>query len=622
MKLQIFGLTIAALSIASGCAIAPPPAPTARAQPQAPQAEFKTEAEIELGVVQRSLKIRQVLAETDLGEIDEWWRSRGIGDPHKYLLPPMLAQLSLTPAEEQQPMWDLWLEVNRDKRDLYHFRSIYDVRLFFLFREALPEPVREAYRSMLDRPRVFEWQEGGTENHISQQFVSGLALMDGSGFPVGAPHLTAVIEAWLRAEVAKYLTIGQGEFHSSIYYGYTIAALMNLYDFAETPERRLLAKAGLDWLATNMALRLSWGTAGGAESRGFDRETWDSGLTAMAWVWWGEDDGLNRVTRGMSRDSINLAVLAATSDYRPPAHLRSLARKELPEPFQLQASHPAYYTYSHGSQFWETFYATEDFTLGTLVMPGRRYQTSGTINAQYATYKLVVRDPGGVENAVVSLGGTFHGAGATGRSPGDRYLQEKGATIYQLRLNEADIEAGVPARSHLVLPERYGEAQRIGDWYVWRVENVWLCARVWGDRVESVAALEEPEGYRALAAIGNDTAWIVDVASVSEFAALEDLGRALGATEIDDASWESDGELGYTSLTGDRLKLRYDTPVGEATVNGDRREYTNDAPVFESAIVNQALGSGLLEVRDLRLGLWQLEFGAVEPVWTGDEVED
>jgi hypothetical protein len=35
------------------------------------------------------------------------------------------------------------------------------------------------------------------------------------------------------------------------------------------------------------------------------------------------------------------------------------------------------------------------------------YQAKGTINAQYGTYKLVVRDPKGVRNAVVSLAELF-----------------------------------------------------------------------------------------------------------------------------------------------------------------------------------------------------------------------
>jgi len=624
-KLQRLSLVSLVCLVVDGCSGSAPSTvsptrtpPESRSHCAAPEEPRQTEAS-EAGITARSLKLRQTLAATDLTEIDQWWRSRQIGDPHKYILPPMLAKLSLTPAAQQPPIWEVWQAVDRDKPDLYHFRSIYDVRLFFLFRDTLPAPVAESYRTMLDSPRILEWQEGGTENHMAQQLISGLALMDGSGLPVAMPHLMVMTEAWLRAELMKYLTIGQGEFHSSTYYGYTIGALLNLYDFAETPERRELARAALDWLATNMAVRLSWGTAGGAESRGFDRATWNSGLSGVAWIWWGTDDAasIDRVTTQMTRDSSRLAILAATSSYRPPAPLRSLAQKTLPLPFQLRASHPQYYSYHQGRQFWETFYATADYTLGTLTAPGRSYDTLGTINAQYATYKLVIRDRAGVQNAVVNLGGTYHNPGATGRSPGDRYLQEKGATLYQLRGTAADRAAGVPERSQLVLPQRYGEPQRLGDWYVWPIEGVWLCARAWGDRVELMESLPDKlSDYLALAAVGQNTAWVVDVAATSDYPTLEDLGRALAATEIDDARWNSAGELSYTSLSGDRLTLEYAPTalLGRATIDGEEPRYA-EAAVLESPYVNEGFNSGRLTIRVPDSADWQLDYRASRPCW-------
>ncbi|MDY6941233.1 MAG: hypothetical protein SWY16_26700, partial [Cyanobacteriota bacterium] len=454
--------------------------------------ERRGDAIQETAFAARSLAVREQLASQDLAELDSWWRRENIGDPHKYLLPAILAQLSLDGDDEKERdrIWDYWLQLERERPDLYHFRSLFDTRIFFLFRDELPPEVEAAYRTMLAVPRADEWNEGGTENHISQQFLSGLTLMDGSGFPVAYPHQRATHEAWLRAELNKFLTIGQGEFHSSTYYGYTIGSLLNLYDFAETPHLRQLAGGMLDWLAANTALRQSWGTTGGAESRGFDRGTWETGLSAVAWIWWGDEDPeeITRVAERMPKNAARLALLAGLSGYRPPQQLRSLARKEVPLPFLAQGSHPVYYGYREGNQFWETFYATEDYTVGTLLDASRSYQVQGTIRAQHATYKLVVRDRDGMENgqqnAVISLAGTYHSPMATGRSPGDRYLQGRSATILQLILNSQDIAAGVPARSHLVLPQRYGEPQRHGDWYFWQIENTWLCARPWGDSIE------------------------------------------------------------------------------------------------------------------------------------------
>jgi hypothetical protein len=496
---------------------------------------------------QRSLAIREKLAARDLEELDAWWRKINLGDPHKYLLPVILSRLSLPEQYDPEPSWELLLKLETERPDIYHFRSVYDVRILFLFQDIMPDRIKASYRSMLENPRILEWMEQGTENHMFMQRLSGLALMDGSGWPNSHPGVAATNEGWLRSELNKFFTIGQGEFHSSTYYGYAIGGLLNLYDFAQTPELRELAKIGLDWYAANMAVRLSWGTAGGAESRGFDRGTWDgSELSAVAWMWWGDDP---KIAERIDYKKARVALLAALSDYRPPAELAALAKKEVPLPFELKASHPAGYFSKHEGRLWETFYITDDYSLGTVLIPERSYQVQGTINAQYATYKLVIRDRLGVNNAVVSLGGSYHSPMADGNSPGDQFLQEKGAVIYQLRLNENDMAAGVTPVSHLVLPSRYGEPQQYNNWYIWQVEQTWLAARPWGDKIEWRSPVSEKDSdYQVLAANGNQTAWIVDVVSTTDYPDLDSLKKALDDTEVNDTQWQSQGQLSPINL--------------------------------------------------------------------------
>lgn len=589
------------------------------------------ESTLEKNYQKRSLAIREKLAAKDLDKLDAWWRRESIGDPHKYLLPVILARLSLQNEAagqnyDPQNSWEILLKMDEDKRDIYHFRSYLDARIFFMFRNAMPAAVAKSYRSQLQSPRVLQWTEGGTENHMFMHRASGLALMDGSGLPVGDPASEATNEAWLRSELNKFLTIGQGEFHSSIYYGYSIGGLLNLYDFASNPELKKLAKGLLDWYATNMALRLSWGTAGSAESRGFDRNTWNSGLTAVAFLWWGdggEGDALAAV-EGMNDKHAWLALPAALSSYRPPASLRAIAHKQIPLPFEMRASHPAYYSYDKSNRLWEVFYATEDYTLGTLLEPARIYQVKGTIRAQYATYKLVARNLQGGDNAAIGLGGTYHTDLGTGRTPGDQYLQKRGAVIYQSILNQKDLEAGVPARSHLVIPAGYGEPLRYKDWYVWRIENVWLCARPWGEEVVW-EAVENPRyhvitdrnlDFSVLAAKGTQTAWVTDVARVAEYPTFESLTAALEEAEVDDRSWERDGRLVYRSLGGDLLEMTYQRngSIGDGVINGEKR-VLEKWPVLESPYVRQPLYGGVLEVEVPGLEKWLLRGTLMGPEW-------
>ncbi|MGB3508546.1 MAG: hypothetical protein WBA93_04765 [Microcoleaceae cyanobacterium] len=569
----------------------------------------------------RSLAIRQKLAARDLEALDSWWRREKIGDPHKYLLPVILARLSLKDTEtgkiyDREKIWKVLLKLDKDQPNIYHFRSYLDVRILFMFRALMPPEILESYQNQLKLPKVLKWINTGTENHMFMQRASGLALMDGSGWSVGDPASEATNEAWLRSELNKFLTIGQGEFHSSTYYGYSIGGLLNLYDFARNPELKELAKGLLDWYATNMALRLSWGTAGGAESRGFDRNTWNSGLTSVAWMWWGNG---TEAAEKMRDGNARLALPAALSTYRPPEHLRALARKEVPLPFRLRASHPVYYSYSQGNHLWETLYITEDYSLGTLLEPARSYQVKGTIRAQYATYKLVARDPQGMNNAVVSLAGTYHGPQATGRSPGDQYVQEGGSVIFQLILNDRDLVAGVPGRSHLVLPKRYGEPLRYKDWYIWRVENIWLCARPWGDEVSlqmPISQKKKYQDYQALVAKGRQTAWVTDVARVADFADFDSLKQGLNKTQVDDDEWESQGRLSYLSLAGDRIVMTYkqDGAIADAVINGEKR-ILEQWPVLDSPYVRQELYGGLVEVDDPQLGKWGLRGTLMGPEW-------
>ncbi|MFB2970862.1 hypothetical protein ACE1CD_17970 [Aerosakkonema sp. BLCC-F183] len=625
MKLQILAIAILASTIGYGCSIAtsqvrqPPVKQTALKVAQ--EGDRRWDNAQEAAFQLRSLAIREKLAALDLDKLNAWWRREKIGDPHKYLLPVILSRLSLGERYNRQHIWDILMELERERPDLYHFRSVFDIRIFFLFRHKMPANVEASYRSMVESPRMKEWLETGTENHMFMQRLSGLALMDNSGWTVNDPATFSTIEAWLRSELNKFLTIGQGEFHSSTYYGYSIGGLLNLYDFGRTPELRQLAKVGLDWYAANMALRLSWGTAGGAESRGFDRNTWDSGLSAVAWMWWGGEErgsegagerGRNYqlpiVVEKMNNGNARLALLAGLSSYRPDPSLRQLARKEVPLPFLAKASHPDYYSYHQDNRFWETFYVTKDYSLATLLEPKRSYQVKGTINAQYATYKLAIRDPKGENNAVISLGGTYHNLMATGRSPGDQYVQGRSAVIYQLILNQQDLAANVPPRSHLVIPIRYGQPQRYRDWYIWQIEETWLLARPWGDKISLLAPVSERnKDYQALVASGNKTAWITDVARIADYPDFKRLTAALDRVVVDDREWEKQGKLAYTGLEGDKLVMTYapNGGIGVASINGKPRVLQN-WPVIASPYLREGLRSGVLEYRNPVGDSWSL----------------
>ncbi|MGL5194026.1 MAG: hypothetical protein ACRC8Y_10620, partial [Chroococcales cyanobacterium] len=127
---------------------------------------------------------------------------------------------------------------------------------------------------------------------------------------------------------------------------------------------------------------------------------------------------------------------------------------------------------------------------------------------------------------------------------------------------------------------------------------------------------ERHAAYQALAAIGSQTAWIVDVARVSQYPTFNSLIRALEQTEVRDDAWETAGRLEYNSLAGDELTMTY-KPQGAiaiATINGKPRQLEN-WPVLESPYVRQPLNSGVLEVKEPQLGTWRLRTTPTGPQW-------
>ncbi|MGL5132079.1 MAG: hypothetical protein ACRC78_06095, partial [Planktothrix sp.] len=126
---------------------------------------------------------------------------------------------------------------------------------------------------------------------------------------------------------------------------------------------------------------------------------------------------------------------------------------------------------------------------------------------------------------------------------------------------------------------------------------------------------KEPN-LQALAAIGNQTAWITDVGAVSDYPNLQQLKTALDQTQIVDQDWKNQGKLSYKSLAGDRLTLTYQKngAIGDALINGEKRVLEN-WPVLESPYIQQKLYSGQLEIKAPPQPPWRLRGTLIGPTW-------
>ncbi|MEW6497012.1 MAG: hypothetical protein AB1589_31495, partial [Cyanobacteriota bacterium] len=99
------------------------------------------ESQQEAAFQARSLAIREHVAAQDLDEWAAWQQRMNPGEPHKYSLSVLLARLSLSDRYDSQRMWNTLLKLDKEQPNLYHFRSVFDIPIFFRYRNSLPKEV-------------------------------------------------------------------------------------------------------------------------------------------------------------------------------------------------------------------------------------------------------------------------------------------------------------------------------------------------------------------------------------------------------------------------------------------------------------------------------------------------
>lgn len=94
-----------------------------------------------------------------------------------------------------------------------------------------------------------------TENHFIMSQSSELLLRDFLGLPV-PPAVLRRVETFVELK----LSLGMAEFLSPVYYPFTIASLLNLYDYAAPARAALKKRCGelLDKISNQVRLRALW----------------------------------------------------------------------------------------------------------------------------------------------------------------------------------------------------------------------------------------------------------------------------------------------------------------------------------------------------------------------------
>jgi hypothetical protein len=577
----------------------------------------------ETGFRARADQILSARADEDGRELIDWARRIKLGDPHKYLFPVILAKAWRDPKDPVA--WDMarfLRDVDQEKakgdRGLYHFAAIGLTRLQFGFEKELPEDLRAWYAENAGG-NLGKFRAGGTENHGMMSRTSGYVFAERfqkeRGGPPESDHL-AYFRAFLEREGRKLYTIGMGEWDSSTYVAFSLAGWMNVYDFAQDPEARALAKAALDWYASMMALKQFHGVHAGCEARGFANRPVDTQTDIISWLWWGT------APEGFKPDLVSnkggrYAVIAALSGYRPPAELTALARKEVALPFQARMSKPSYYGYSEDNVSQEILWSDAGVQMSTLYDPTPGNRTTGTIWPQTTMFKLAVLTPGASGAAgdvkVFGIGNGYHRHfPVEGRSAFDQFHQEKGAAINLCYLPPPEQRPpnAVP-ESYLAIPDGIEEVARGGGWIILGGGNTLIAVYPlggepepdnfadWAGRTGAKPKEGAPPvpGYRALRLKGDLTGWVVQVKSGSRDAQAL-LARLKAECPVNTSKLLSHREVSYRSLDGPEIRMVHTGGPGgkpRAWTGGKELEFSG-WPVFDSPALSLPLRSGVIKI--------------------------
>lgn len=121
--------------------------------------------------------------------------------------------------------------------------------------------------------------------------------------------------AWFDERAKRGLLVEVG---SPTYLGYTIQAILNIYNFAEDPVLRKKAEMFLDLVFADFAVRQLHNVWGGAKCRSYPADSYTGATDAMT--------NFGQLLFGPEIPNRNNHSLAlATSNYQPPAVVRSLA---------------------------------------------------------------------------------------------------------------------------------------------------------------------------------------------------------------------------------------------------------------------------------------------------------
>lgn len=421
------------------------------------------------------------------------------------------------------------------------------------------------------RGGVVDWRN--TDNLRGMRETSIYLLAEATGNDL----VRRIFKERIRRTAKAFLGMGMGEWDSESYHPHTIGAYLNLYDFAQDPETRMLAKGILDYLTTAGAVKYFRGGTAGPIKRDYGNLAMWSGHAAFLWLWF---DDTGEDPRHYERDLIH----AITSHYRPPAAAVAIARGQFDRPQELLATHPDYSNWLPGRgdapEFHETTWFGRTFQMGS-ALEGGGYDINGC--------KILVATEAGCDYVIPST--QKKGNIAINRSGTDRIAQYRNNLVWLNRDSQTPIHIAIPKRAEVSMDQGIAFVDLGATWLAVAPINATLHGT--NDKLTGQHSLNEKHGDYLTVLEGTGTAeapalagFAIEVGEeggpAADFAAFKQ--AVLAKAELAITVAEGTTQARWTSSTGDQVGLDWNGS-GAATPYraGNAFDWSSQQDVFAPA---------------------------------------
>lgn len=295
------------------------------------------------------------------------------------------------------------------------------------------------------------WVDGRNTDNLRAMRETAVYLM---AEETGNEETRQIYKKKIRRYVEALYNIGMGEWDSPVYHGHTFAPYLNLYDFAQDPEVKDLAKAALDWMSIAAGLKYYRGGWGSPSKRDYGGSNVVFGADAARafWLYYG-----NTVIPNPNPSLDTLHFI--TSTYRPPLAAVAIAKKQFLKPLEIIATKPVYENWKPGNDrspgYWETQFFGHSYQMGSL---------AGTFADGDVEPFVLMADNSrrGVDYFAVNTGSDRVNPG---KNPGDQIGQYENLLIWLRPADNYNFAFQIPQTANLEIENNI--------WFI-QLEKTWL----------------------------------------------------------------------------------------------------------------------------------------------------